>query len=147
MVKMEDERKKIDRARRVLRWSLLGGAVYFLCVSTAHMLGIKEPFLFVYFNVSSHVYQDRIISLLSFGWAMFFCSGWESVKNNNLKPVKYILLAGIGGIAGLCVINLGTDFSAVSTSRGTEFFWLETAVLMAYFVWLTVWYRIAHERT
>lgn len=47
---------------RVLKWSLLPASMYCLSVVAAHMLGAKVPILFVYFNVPSNAYQDRIIA-------------------------------------------------------------------------------------
>ena len=36
---------------KVWKWSLLGGAIYFLLVAIVHMTGIKVPGLYIYPNV------------------------------------------------------------------------------------------------
>ncbi len=128
----------------MLQRLLLGGAIYFLLVSAAHMLGIKMPLLFVYFSVPSYAYQDRIISFLSFGWAMFLLSGVSSVKQGALEVVRYILWAGCAGVIGLCVINFTLGSGAAS--RRLLPFWVETAVFFIYLVLLARCYREAAGR-
>ena len=74
-----------------LKWLLLIGAVYFMAIAIVHMLRIKVPLLFVYFDVPSYGYQDRIISFLSFGWSSFlFTASRDPVKNRD--AVKAILI-------------------------------------------------------
>jgi hypothetical protein len=67
--------------------------VHFLVVSIVHMLGIKVPMLFVYFKVPSQVYQDRIISFLAFGWAVFFFTAFSDLQR---QLVRTILISGAG---------------------------------------------------
>ncbi|MFH0790048.1 MAG: hypothetical protein V2A64_00275 [Candidatus Omnitrophota bacterium] len=128
------------RKIKILKWSLLAGAIYFWAVAFVHMLGIKVPMLFVYFNVPSYLYQDRIIAFLSFGWAMFLYSGFVGVKRSIIWPVKYILLAGAGAITGLSVINMSTNFSSLCKNVYYPFFWVETIFLFGYLVLLTILY-------
>jgi hypothetical protein len=124
---------------RILKWSLLAGALYFLAVAAVHMLGIKVPMLFVYFNVPSQAYQDRIISFLAFGWSVFLFTAFrDPVKNGDL--VKAILVAGSGAVVGLSIINGTTDFQTLSAESNVGVFWLETAVLFFYLLWLIVFY-------
>jgi hypothetical protein len=130
----------MNRSQRILQLSLFAGVIYFLLVSVAHMLGVKVPFLFIYYNIPSYVYQDRIISFLSFGWAMFLFSGAMNVKKNMVEIVKYVLFAGVGAVIGLCIINLSTNFNDSSANMNVFTFWLETILLSAYLVWLTVFY-------
>ena len=123
----------MNRNRQVLRLLLLAGGLYFALVSTAHLVGMKIPGLYIYFNVPSNAYQDRIISLLAFGWAVFFFTGAADPDNKAL--VRGILIAGAGAIAGLCGINLATDFESLSPDIDMPVFWLEIAVLVIY--WLS----------
>jgi hypothetical protein len=114
-----------------LKWLLLGGAVYFLGVSVAHMTGVKVPLLFVYFSLPSHAYQDRIISFLSFGWSVFlFTASRDPAKNRAL--VKAILIAGLAAVFGLNVINSVTDFHALSPAVNPAVFRMETFGLSMY---------------
>lgn len=126
--------------RKILQWLLITGSVYFFLVSVVHMAGIKIPVFFIYFNVPSYGYQDKIISFLAFGWSMFLFSGAVNVKNGLLDSIKYILLAGAAGIIGLSFINISTDFKQLSQEINVSFFWLETAGLFIYLAWLLVFY-------
>ncbi len=118
------------------------GAVYFLAVAIAHMLRIKIPLLFVYFDVSSYGYQDRIISFLSFGWSVFlFTASRDPLKNRG--AVKAILIAGLGAIFGLTVINNVTDFHALSPEINPSVFGMETLGLSAYVAALIFYYFLS----
>jgi hypothetical protein len=115
----------------MLKWLLLIGALYFLAVSAAHMMRIKVPLLFVYYNVPSYDYQDRIISFLSFGWSLFlFIAARDPEENRTL--VKAILVAGIAAIFGLHMINADIDFHALSPSANPSIFRWETFGLSVY---------------
>jgi hypothetical protein len=115
----------------MLKWLLLIGAVYFLAIAVAHMLRFKIPLLFIYFDVPSYEYQDRIISFLSFGWSTFlFMASRDPLKNRD--AVKAILISGLGAIFGLTVINSVTDFRALSPDINPSFFRGETLGLSVY---------------
>ncbi len=124
---------------RILKYSLLAGAIYFASVATVHLLGIKLPILFVYFNVPSHAYQDRIISFMAFGWAVWlFTTATDPVKYRAM--VKAILIAGVVAIAELGLINTTTDFQSLSPSIHVEIFWAETFGLFIYWLWLVIFF-------
>jgi hypothetical protein len=128
----------------VLKWLLLAGAVYFLGVSAAHMTGVKVPLLFVYFSLPSHAYQDRVVSFLSFGWSVFlFTASRDPVKNRAL--VRAILIAGVGAIFGLNVINNVTDFHALSPEVHPAVFRMETLGLSAYVGSLIIFYYLSKK--
>jgi len=123
----------------ILKWSLFIGVIYFLSVSMVHMFGIKIPVLFIYFDVPSYTYQDRIISFLCFGWSIFLFTAFiNPIKNIDL--IKAILFAGSGAIVGLSVINLRTDFSELSQNINVTRFWIETLGLSIYLAWLIIFY-------
>lgn len=106
------------------------------------MLRIKVPLLFIYYNVPSYGYQDRIISFLSFGWSVFlFTASRDPVKNRG--AVKAILIAGLGAIFGLTVINSVTDFRALSPEIDPSVFGMETLGLSAYVAALIFYYFLA----
>jgi hypothetical protein len=129
----------MNRDKLILKWSLFAGGLYFLVVSIVHMLGIKVPMLFVYFNVPSQAYQDRIISFLAFGWAVFF---FTAFSDPHRQLVRAILIAGAGVIAGLAAINLVTDFQAIARGIDTSVFWAQTMALFVYWLWLLVFHRL-----
>ena len=134
----------MKRDARVLKWSLFAGGCYFLAVATAHMLGFKVPLLFVYFNVPSLVYQDRIISSLAFGWAVFFFSAFRDLQ---VQFIRAILIAGAGAIAGLATINLVTDFQAIAGSVNASYYWAQTAALFVYWLWLVIFHLRSIDRS
>lgn len=130
----------------LLSWSLLAGAVYFFLVTIAHFFQFKIPMLFIYFNLPSYVYQDQIIAFLSFGWGMFLFAGFRSVKVNELVIMNYILIAGVGAIIGLTVINSTIDFQQFNKSIITLYFWTEALILILYVVLLGGLYYFARKK-
>ncbi len=120
---------------KLMQWSLRAGGLYFFMVAAAHMMGLKLPLLFVYYNVPSYAYQDRIISFLAFGWAVFLLSASDDPAGER-RLVRAVLVAGGGAVAGLVVINLTTDFAALGPAILPRNFWLETVALLAYWLWL-----------
>ncbi|MDA8100785.1 MAG: hypothetical protein M0042_14305 [Nitrospiraceae bacterium] len=141
MPKKGDE---VGRHTKTLQWLLLGGAVYFLAIAAVHMLRIKVPFLFFYFSIPSYGYQDRIISFLAFGWSVFlFTAAKDPVKNNDL--VKAILVAGVGALFGLHVINTVTDFRALSPAVHPRVFRIESGVVTLYVIALLVFYFFSRK--
>jgi uncharacterized protein YacL len=128
-----------------LKWSLLSGAVYFFLVAVAHFFAFKAPLLYIYYDLPSEVYQDKIIAFTTFGWAMFFVAGYSSVKRASLRSVRYIVIAGAGAVVGLCLINLFTDFYQLSANAQPFFYWVQTAVLSVYLAWVAVFYILAKQ--
>ncbi|MDD2922269.1 MAG: hypothetical protein PHQ36_08285 [Anaerolineales bacterium] len=124
---------------RILKWSLFAGALYFFSISVVHMLGIKVPILFIYFNVPSHAYQDRIISFLAFGWAVFLFTAFTDPQKQSAL-VRAILIAGAGALIGLSVNNAATDFQSLGADINANIFWAETAGVFVYWLWLVVFY-------
>ncbi len=127
---------------QILKWSLFAGALYFFSISVVHMLGIKVPVLFIYFNVPSNTYQDRIISFLAFGWAVFLFTAFTNPQKQSAL-VKAILIAGSGALIGLCINNLFTDFQSFSAGINVNVFWLETAGVFIYWLWLVIFYFLS----
>lgn len=124
----------------ILRWSLIAGAIYFGCIALAHTISLKIPGLFIYFNVPSHPYQDHIIAFLAFGWSSFFYVASVDPVNHSL-PVKAIMLSSAVAICGLSGINTFSDFASLSSSINVKIFWVQTAVLLGYLIWLIVFYQ------
>ncbi len=132
----------MGKSTATLKWLLLAGAVYFLGISIVHMLRIKIPLLFVYFSVPSYGYQDRIISFLAFGWSVFlFTASLDPAKNRD--AVRAVLIAGIGAIFGLHVINVVTDFRALSPDVNPTVFRLESRALSVYVAALIFFYFLS----
>ena len=129
----------------VLKWSLMSIAVYFLAVSGAHFFDIKIPMLYVYYDLPSTLYQDKIISLTTFGWSMFFVGGYSSVKRGSLRSVRYMVIAGIYAVLMFGFINLSTDFKQYSNVH-IWIYWGETAALAAAVGWIATLYWILKQQ-
>ena len=125
---------------KILRLLLFGGCIYFFLVARFNLVGIKIPPFFIYYNVTSNVYQDKIIAFLVFGWSVFlFTAFLNPIKNKML--IQAILVAGAGAIIGLEMINTFTDFKIFSNDLNPTIYRLETLGLAAYLVLLTVFYN------
>jgi len=123
------------RVNILLKYSLYCGAVYFLLMSTAHSIGLKVPLLFIYFNVPSYAYQDKIIALLTFGWSIFFFIAGRTL----LRPLIIgILISGFAAIAMLTFINVSTDFSFFGNDISTGSFHAMTISLCVYWAVLLI---------
>ena len=123
-----------------LKWSLFAGSIYFLLVAIAHFSGIKIPGLYIYFDIPSHVYQDRIIALLSFGWCMFLYSGYQLLRIGYTRTVRYILLAGILAIISLLLINNSSEIGQIAPVKSRWIYMLETMLFFLYTLWLFILY-------
>ena len=130
----------MKRPEITLKWSLFGGSIYFLLVAITHFSGIKIPGLYIYFDIPSYAYQDRIIALLSFGWCMFMYSGYQLVRSGHIRPVRYILLAGILAIISLLFINNSSEISQIAPAKSRWLYMLEAILLFLYTLWLVILY-------
>ena len=129
--------KKLSQDQ-ILKFLLYSGAVYFLGVAIAHSFGSKIPGLFVYYNVPSYPYQDRIISFLTFGWAgLFFLTA------RKMEPdfIKLILVIGLVAVIALVVNTSITDFNLLDPSiSSSDYSWNIGALV---FYWLCL---VMHSR-
>jgi hypothetical protein len=123
----------------ILKWSILAGSIYFLGISIVHMFGLKVPGLYIYYDVPSNMYQDRITSFLAFGWSAFFFVA-SSDPQKHIILVKAILISGAVAIIGLSVINATTNFYDLSAHSQVWAFWMETSGLLVYWLWLVILY-------
>jgi hypothetical protein len=132
----------MNKSIAILKWLLLAGAVYFLAIAIVHMFRIKIPLLFVYYDLPSYGYQDRIISFLSFGWSVFlFMASADPMKNRD--AVKAILIAGLASIFGLNIINNITNFQTLSPDARPAVFTIEVLGLSIYEAALILFYFLA----
>lgn len=128
----------------ILKLSLLAGSFYFLFVSIAHLSGLKFPGLYIYFQIPSYAFQDKIVALFALGWAIFFFTAFtDPVKNITL--VRGILFAGAFAIIILCFINITTNFYLFNNSVNPGIIWLETILLFVYWLWLVVFYFLVKK--
>ena len=119
----------------ILKYSFLAGAAYFFFIFLFHILGIKIPGFFIYYDIPSYQYQDQIISFLAFGWSLFFYAA-SKIK----EVIPFVLVSCFVALLSLANINSSTDFYALSNSANSTPFWIQTAILLVYVSWLTVFY-------
>jgi len=124
----------------LLRVALWAGAAYFCCMAVAHFFGLKYPLLFVYYDVPFYAYQDKIIS---FAVVAYVCLFTNAALNRNAVPAA---LAALGvTVLGLSAVNVSDALALVLDGRSTLAYWMQTALLAAYFVVLVALYA-AGER-
>ncbi len=124
-------------ALRLLKLTLWALSCYFLLIFLAHVTGTKLPLLFVYFDVPSTIYQDRIIAFFAFGWAVFIATTARD-PGTNLQFVRALIVAATGAIIILSFINLSTDFASYSADIEVWRFWVQTGLLAAIALWLVL---------
>jgi hypothetical protein len=127
-----------NKMKNILKISLLAGGIYFFLVTVAHAINLKIPGLFIYFNVPSYAYQNKIISGLSIGWSVFLFTAFITLSKS---VIKSIIIAGAVILIMLIYINCSTDFKSLSSSINVNVFHLETGILFIYWLWLVVWYN------
>lgn len=121
-------------SKKALKLLLLAGVIYFFIVAIVHFAGIKIPILYVYYDVESTVYQDRIISVLSFMFSVFLFAGYKLTSN---EIVKYILFGSTVAIIGLALNNLLTRIAF----RNNLVYWIEIGLLGLYVAGLAIFYQ------
>jgi len=135
----------MSRYTRILKISLLAGAVYFLCVALAHLGQTKIPGLYIYFDQPSLAYQDSLIATLALGWSAFFFTAFTSPERNR-GLIAAILISGAVAILGLCSINSRPDLHPIGGEASRRIYWLETAFLFLYWLWLLAFHTLAGWR-
>jgi hypothetical protein len=114
-----------------LRVALWAGVAYFSCMAVAHFFGLKYPLLFVYYDVPFHAYQDKIIS---FAVVAYICLFANAATHRIAVPAALVAL-GIT-VLGLSAVNISDALGAVLGGRSTVAYWLQTALIAAYFMLL-----------
>lgn len=121
-----------------MKYPLYIGSLYFLLMSLAHITGVKIPGLFIYFNIPSYSYQDKIISHLLFGWSLIF---FYTAKILTKELVNVIIIMSLVAICVLTFINLSTQFSAISNHATPLLYHIQVGLLTLYLVWLIIAYK------
>ena len=120
----------------LLKYALLVGAVYFVCMAIAHYFGIKQPLLFIYYDTPFYAYQDKIISFAVIAYAALF---YSAAYLRTVVPAALVVL-GIT-VFGLASINRSEELRAVLTEGQTTMpYWVQTGLITVYFVLLLLLY-------
>lgn len=112
---------------KILKISLLAGAILFFFMALAHLFGLRIPGLYIYYNLNSLNFQDKIISALSFGWSIYF---YTAFKLPHKLLLKAILFSGIIAIVILAYINYNEDIEVNVFAK------IEVFILFLYWLWL-----------
>jgi len=120
----------------LLRYSLLAGVMYFICMAVAHYFGIKQPLLFVYYDTPFYAYQDKIISFAVVSYVALF---YSAAQHRTVVPAALIVL-GVT-VLGLASINMSDALAAVlQEGQSTTPYWIQTGLIAVYFTLLLVLY-------
>ena len=120
----------------LLRYALLAGAVYFCCMALAHYLGIKQPVLFIDYDLPLYAYQDRIISFAVVAYIALF---YSAAHMRAAVPAALIVL-GVT-VIGLGSINVSHALESVLVEgQSTRPYWIQTGLIAIYFLMLLVLY-------
>ncbi len=126
--------------KSLLKILLLAGFVYFFMMAAAHMIGWKVPGLFIYFDIPSYAYQDRIISVLAMGWSLFFLqAGLNPARNRS--TIRTILTAGLLTLIVLSINTVRLDFALLNPEASETAIWIQIAALFIYLMLLSAAYK------
>lgn len=112
---------------------LSGGALYFSLAGAAHLLGFKLPLLFIYYDLPSTAYQDRIIGALLMGWSLWF---WRESQSGG--PSRALLSAGGLALAALAWNTLNLPPIEGDQGGGTLHYWGQLLLLGMYLIALAL---------
>lgn len=124
----------------LLRLALWAGVAYFCCMAVAHFFGFKYPLLFVYYDVPSYAYQDKIIA---FAVVAYICLFANAALHRSAVSAALVAL-GVT-VLGLSSVNASDALGRVLDGRSTLAYWIQTGLIAAYFLTLLGLY-VAGER-
>ena len=120
----------------LLKFGLLAGVMYFICMAVAHYFGIKQPLLFVYYDTPFYAYQDKIISFAVMSYVALF---YSASQHRTVVPAALFVL-GIT-VLGLASVNLSDALASVlQEGQSTTPYWIQTGLIAVYFTVLLVLY-------
>lgn len=110
----------------LLKYGLLAGTGYFVAMSAAHFVGFKRPLLFIYYDVPSKPYQDKIISFCAATYALLF---HRASQDRGTVPTA---IAALGAtVVGLSAVNASGDLAA-EAKGSKQAYWIQTGLIAGY---------------
>ena len=109
----------------LLKGLFFTGGVYFVSMACSHWVQLKLPLLYIYYDVPSTPYQDKIISFCAATYAIVFFQAARSPARGGLTAV----LALAAAVAGLSAINLSEDLASQIGSKSTTPYWTQTGMI------------------
>ncbi len=109
-----------------LRGLLAIGAIYLSLVGCAHFAGIKIPVLYIYYDIPSTIYQDRVIGTLCIALASILFGISREVRKSP-RFARHAVIAGL-------IILLGFCFNTLSSPEITasSVYWIQILGLAFY---------------
>lgn len=120
----------------ILLWS---GVAYFLCMAAAHVTDFKVPVLFVYFDVPSTFYQNKIISFTCLTYVTLFV--FAAIQGTTIPAAVSMLTTALG----LAYVNLSEALHSEIRKRDSELkaglvwyrrdtlaYWTQTVMIAGY---------------
>jgi len=121
------------------------GCLYFIAMSAAHWQQFKVPLLYIYFDVRSTGYQDKIISFCAATYAITFLQAARDPEGSSGLTAIFALAAAVVGLSG---VNLSSDLrSEIGEVKSTAPYWIQTALIGGLVAVLSVLYRSASSNT
>ena len=117
------------------------GVAYFLCMATAHVTDFKVPVLFVYFDIPSTFYQNKIISFTCLTYATLFAF---AAIHENTAPAAISMLTTAFGLAHVNLSealhnemkkrdrNLEVKSGLIWYRKDTLAYWAQTVMIAGY---------------
>jgi len=137
----------MDKRLKMIKLHLFGGSAYFLIAGMLHYSGTKWVGFYIFFDLPSQAYQDRLIAVLALGWAAMYALA-------AVDPLKYfdltwmLVLIGGAGLLGTAGNVLLTDFNRFSDTGGTWPYWVQIFGLVFYILVLGLMnWSLARVRT
>jgi hypothetical protein len=128
---------------KLVQITLFIGAGYFFLMAIAHTFELKVPGLFIYYNIPSCIYQNKLIAALLFGWAMFFFTAAKTMAPPLIKTTIY---AGALTIGMLFFINLSEEIGYLATKKQIIGFHIHVGILYFYWLWLLIINRLFQQQ-
>jgi len=116
---------------KLIRFHLLGGCGYFFIAALLHFTGMKIAGFYIFYDLPSEAYQDRIIAVLALGWgAIYLLSAKDPLRYFDLTNL--LVLIGLIGLTGMAANIWLIDYSHFKESTGTGSYWLQVFGLVFY---------------
>jgi hypothetical protein len=107
--------------------ALLVNVAYFVCMSAAHWTSFKIPILFIYYDVGSNAYQDKIISFCALTYGILFYAAYS-----HRAVVPYAIASLAATTAGLAAINSSGDLKkSLPPGAPLMAYWIQTCMIAA----------------
>lgn len=121
------------------------GCTYFVAMAAAHWHQFKVPLLYIYFDVPSTGYQDKIISFCAATFAITF---FQAVRDPAGASGLTAILALATAVVGLSGVNISSDLhSEIGAVKSTAPYWVQTVLIGGLVTVLSLLYRSASSNT